>query len=123
MAITKKRSVGSKAEFDGVVALAVDLVEQGQRAGAPVDRKGADQVSSTVHAVQAAGIARQSEQRRILQAAEMLQMGPAAAHLIDMIHIDAVSPSVPVGRGVSADIGKHVILLLSDPSYLPEPDP
>jgi hypothetical protein len=47
------------------------------------------------------------EERRVLAAAEALQVGEGAGAAVDAIDVDAVAVAVPLGRRVAADIGEQ----------------
>ena len=62
-----------------------------------------------MHAVQPGAVAGQGEQRRIFQAADVLEMCPGATDRVDLEDIDAVAAPVPVRRRVTTDISEHSV--------------
>ena len=72
-----------------------------------VDGEGAGFAAIAVHRVEMRSRAVEGEERRILQPAQMLDVGEGAGAAVDAIDVDAVALAVALGRGVAADIGEE----------------
>ena len=96
-----------EGEMDGIVAAGRLTVERRQVPGAGIDGEGVDLAAIAMNRVEARAVGIDGEERRILEAAQVLQVAEGAGPAVDAIDVDAVALAVPLGRRVAADIGEQ----------------
>src|SRR4029450_5115242 len=94
-----------EGEMDGIVAPGRLAIERRQVAGARIDGKGIHLAAIAMNRVEARAVGIDGEERRILEAAQVLQMAEGAGAAVDAIDVDAVTLAVPLRRRGAADIG------------------
>src|SRR5918994_5396174 len=102
----RKEAAGRiEGKMDRIVAAGRLAVERRQLAGAWIYGERVDLAAIAMNRVEACAVGIDGEERRVLEAAEALQVGEGAGAAVDAIDVDAVAVAVPLRRRVAADIG------------------
>jgi hypothetical protein len=96
-----------EGEMHRIVAAGRLAVQHGELAAFRIDHERRRLAAIAVHGIKPRALGVDGEEGRVLQTAEMLEMGEPSGATVDLVDIDAVTLASALGRGVAADEGEE----------------